>query len=470
MLRRFSVNFAILSMVLDIALTMTAFHFAVFLRSSNILPIFATSTLPADHVQITIYVAVPVIWALIFLFMSVYDPQRTYRFTDELGIVFRSVGLSAMLLAGLLYLTERDLSRGLFLTFAAVDLAFILGWRVIARSIFRLKRFPILPKRNVLIIGAGQVGQRVSEMMSQSGTEHLNLVGFLDDDQTRFTARLPILGNLNAARLLVNKHKISNVIIALPLDASKRLSEVVHQLHDLPVHVRVVPDYFSLALYQARVDEFGGLPLINLRAPALNDVQRFVKRLFDIFIVGTGLLFIWPIMALIALAVKLDSKGPIFFIQKRVGENGELFGMYKFRSMVVDADKMQAEVNQVNENGDVIHKVQNDPRVTRMGRFIRRTSVDELPQLLNVLKGDMSLIGPRPEMPWLVESYEPWQHRRFAVPQGITGWWQVNGRSDKPMHLHTEEDLYYIKNYSLWLDLYILFKTPLAILQGKGAF
>lgn len=470
MLRRFSVNFAILSMVTDVVLTILAFQFAVFVRSSGVLPIFATESLPTDHVRWTIYFVVPFMWAIIFLFMSVYDPQRTYRFIDEMKTVVIAVGSAVFLLAGILYLTERDVSRGLFLTFAICDLLFLVGWRVVARSIFRLGKFPILPKRNVLIIGAGEVGQRVSEAISQSGVEHLKLVGFLDDDQTRESKNLPILGNLNAARMLVNKHKISNIIIALPLGATKRLSQVVHQLHDLPVHVRVVPDYFSLALYQARVDEFGGLPLINLRAPALNEVQRFIKRFFDIIVVSVGLLFIWPIMAAVAVAIKLDSKGPIFFIQKRVGENGEPFGMFKFRSMVVDADKMQAQVNQVNEDGEIIHKVQNDPRVTRIGRFIRRTSLDELPQLLNVLRGDMSLIGPRPEMPWLVESYEPWQHRRFAVPQGITGWWQINGRSDKPMHLHTQEDLYYIQNYSLWLDFYILLKTPLAILRGKGAF
>ncbi len=160
----------------------------------------------------------------------------------------------------------------------------------------------------------------------------------------------------------------------------------------------------------------------------------------------------------------------MLFRQQRVGENGRLFTMYKFRSMVVNAEELQEQVNEVDEEGHIIHKKPNDPRVTRVGRFIRRYSLDELPQLFNVLKGDMSLVGPRPELPWLVEKYEPWQRKRFAVPQGITGWWQVNGRSDKPMHLHTEDDLFYIQNYSLWLDLLILWKTVWVVLRGKGAY
>jgi lipopolysaccharide/colanic/teichoic acid biosynthesis glycosyltransferase len=175
-------------------------------------------------------------------------------------------------------------------------------------------------------------------------------------------------------------------------------------------------------------------------------------------------------MGVISLAIKLDSPGPVIFRQQRVGENGRLFSMLKFRSMYQDAEQRLAEVLAEGEGGQVIHKRRDDPRVTRVGRFIRATSLDELPQLFNVLKGEMSLVGPRPEQPWLVERYEPWQRKRFAVPQGITGWWQVNGRSDKPMHLHTEEDLYYIQNYSLLLDIRILWKTIAAVLKRRGAY
>ncbi|MGB3713292.1 MAG: sugar transferase, partial [Candidatus Promineifilaceae bacterium] len=168
--------------------------------------------------------------------------------------------------------------------------------------------------------------------------------------------------------------------------------------------------------------------------------------------------------------IKLDSPGPVLFKQRRVGENGRLFTMYKFRSMIDGAQDMQHKLTETNEQGEILFKSEGDPRITRVGRFMRRTSLDEIPQLINVLKGDMSLVGPRPELPWLVDFYKPWQRKRFAVPQGITGWWQINGRSDRPMHLHTADDLYYIQNYSVWLDLYILFKTVLVVLRGTGAY
>ena len=153
----------------------------------------------------------------------------------------------------------------------------------------------------------------------------------------------------------------------------------------------------------------------------------------------------------------------------RVGENGKLFRMYKFRSMVVGADRMLQPYSTLSERAHQ-HKRRDDIRITRVGSFIRRTSLDELPQLINVFMGEMSLVGPRPELPWLVERYEPWQRKRFAVPQGITGWWQVNGRSDNMLHLHTDQDLYYIQNYSLWLDILILWRTVTVVLRGKGAY
>jgi exopolysaccharide biosynthesis polyprenyl glycosylphosphotransferase len=177
-----------------------------------------------------------------------------------------------------------------------------------------------------------------------------------------------------------------------------------------------------------------------------------------------------PLVILVTLAIYLEDRGEIFYRQKRVGENGRLFDMLKFRTMVMNADQMRGLVEHTDEKGNLIHKTKNDPRITRVGRFLRRFSLDELPQLFNILAGTMSLVGPRPEMPYLVEKYQPWQRKRFAVPPGLTGWWQINGRSDLPMHLHTEYDLYYIQNYSIWLDIQILVRTIWVVLIGKGSY
>ena len=321
-----------------------------------------------------------------------------------------------------------------------------------------------------MIAGAGATGRQIGEMINQFNWAGLDLVGYLDDDLVKHAHNNLILGQMDDVREVVQQKQIEDVVIALPQRAYGRINTLISTLHDLPVNIRVIPDYFSLAIYRATVEDFGGIPMINLRDPALNDVQRLVKRIFDLMICIFLLLFVLPFILLISLFIRIDSPGPIIFRQPRVGENGRIFGMFKFRTMVDGAEKMQEAFNEVNEDGKIIFKRPNDPRITRVGHFLRRTSLDELPQLFNVILGDMSLVGPRPELPWMVDQYEPWQRKRFAVPQGMTGWWQVNGRSDNPMHLHTEDDIYYVQNYSIWMDIYILLKTPWVVLRGKGAY
>lgn len=194
------------------------------------------------------------------------------------------------------------------------------------------------------------------------------------------------------------------------------------------------------------------------------------KRVFDLLLGSFALLLALPLMMLAALMIYLEDGSPVIFRQKRVGRDGRLFEIYKFRTMVKNAERLQSQVEQRDRDGNVIYKIRNDPRVTRVGRVLRRFSLDELPQLFNVLAGTMSLVGPRPELPALVANYESWQHKRFTVPPGMTGWWQIHGRSDRPMHLHTEDDLYYIQNYSIWLDLQIILRTLWIVIIGKGAY
>jgi exopolysaccharide biosynthesis polyprenyl glycosylphosphotransferase len=237
-----------------------------------------------------------------------------------------------------------------------------------------------------------------------------------------------------------------------------------------PVMVHMIPGVLDLTFARTPVEMAGGIPLISLRESALTESQRILKRLFDLLASAGLLVVLSPLMLLIALMIKLESPGSVFFTQERIGEHGRRFRMIKFRSMYQDAERRWAEVARRDASGNLMHKVVGDPRVTPVGRKLRRSSLDELPQLINVLLGQMSLVGPRPEIPVVAAEYDPWQWQRFRVPPGITGWWQVNGRSDKPMHLHTEDDLYYIQNYSFWLDLRILLKTVIVVLQGHGAY
>jgi exopolysaccharide biosynthesis polyprenyl glycosylphosphotransferase len=471
MFKRFSTNFMVSLFFTDLSLTWLALFLATHLRNTLELG----KDLGAEKLSVPwiVYVLVAAVWTFHFTLVPVYEARRVVRAIDETQLVLTATGFATLALAGVLYFTYRDVSRLLFVYFFLLDLAFLLGYRGLLRWWFRLQRDQALPAVRTLIVGAGRVGREVADLIRSNPLLGLQVVGFVDDDPAKQhdqPAGVPVLGTLDDTAQVIVEHHVEEVIVALPRQAHVRLMNLVVDLQRVPVRVKVIPDFFDLAFARASIDNLGGIPVIGLREPAIEGFPRFVKRVFDL-VVATGLMIILaPVFAAIAIAIRLDSPGPIFFRQQRVGENGQLFWMLKFRSMMADADAHLDQVLRYDDQGHVVHKSADDPRVTRVGRYLRRTSLDELPQLFNVLRGEMTLVGPRPEQPWLVDRYEPWQRKRFAVPQGITGWWQVNGRSDKPMHLHTEDDLYYIQNYSLLLDLHILWRTIGAVFKGRGAF
>jgi exopolysaccharide biosynthesis polyprenyl glycosylphosphotransferase len=468
MFRRYSINFAIFSMLADGLCVLITLAIADHLRPMmSRYPLIAEVLEPT--VPVLLYILFPIAWVGILLLLQVYDGRRNLYIVNELTSLTIGSLIASVSLAGSLYLSYRDVSRFLFLFFAAMAYLSMISWRLVVRLAFHLnQRYQVV--HNVLIIGAGQVGEELETQIQEHFYMGLRVSGYLDDDPRKKDQNHQILGQLTDARDVIVQHKVDDVVIALPRRAHEEVSKLVAELHDLPVKIWVIPDYFHLALHKAQVAEFAGFPMLDLRAPALNEYQRFTKRVFDLVLGTIMQILFFPIMGIIALAIRMDTPGPVLYKSQRVGENGRLFWMYKFRTMVKDADQQLAEILQLDENGHLIHKIPDDPRRTRVGKFLRRTSLDEIPQLFNVLKGEMSLIGPRPELPSLVKNYEPWQRKRFAVPQGITGWWQINGRSDKPMHLHTEDDIYYVQNYSLGLDIFILLKTIMVVLRGKGAY
>ena len=460
MIRRFSVNFALFSIVLDGSLVAVALLLAEALRPVlSDLP-FA-QPLGAGDVTVppALFLSFPLIWIAVLLLFNVYDGRRNLRVVDEMSAVTLGSVLAGVASAGLLYLSFRDVSRLLFLSFVICAFLLVVGWRLLMRSLQRWQGFRVAERR-VLVIGAGELGQQLRQQIENHVGVGLIFVGYLDDEKRG----KQVLGYLHDARKVVQRRKPDDVVIALPSSAYQHVNWLSAELHDLPVRTWVIPDYFSLALHRAQIDDFAGLPMLDLRAPALSDSQRLFKRAFDILIILLTLPITLPLVAICSVAIYLDDKRSPLLPQTRVGENGRMFRMYKLRTMKPNAAKRK------RERDGFLHKRADDPRVTRVGRILRRTSLDELPQLWNVFKGEMSLVGPRPELPELVEKYKPWQRKRFAVPQGLTGWWQVNGRSDRTMHLHTEDDLYYVQNYSVGLDLLILLKTLWTVASRRGAF
>ena len=469
MLRRFGAKYAVLSIGIDAILTLIALILAVSVRPYLSRAPFIITIDPAG-LPIWAYILIPLLWITVFILSSVYDPKYTHRIVDEFQRVSLAWMLSAVLSGSLFYLILRDSSRWLFLTFIGLNIIFLIGWRLIARLSWHL--FLHSPsERRVLIVGTGDLGRSVGQMIGEYDWTGLSLVGYLSESENLDEPDgIVILGDISQVRSVVSQEKIDDLVIALTPEAYRNINDLVLDLRDMPLLTHVVPDHYSLSLYQANVEDFGGLPMINLRDPALNEIQRLFKRLFDLLVGGTALLILMPFFGLVALAIKLDSRGPIFFNQQRIGENGQLFSMFKFRSMIVGSEKLQGEYMSVDKDGNILYKQRDDPRITRLGRFIRRTSLDEMPQLINVVQGTMSLVGPRPELPMMVGEYEAWQLKRFSVPQGMTGWWQINGRADKPMHLNTDDDIFYINNYSLWMDVLILLKTPWVVMRGRGAY
>jgi exopolysaccharide biosynthesis polyprenyl glycosylphosphotransferase len=488
-LKRAGNTFSLILLVVDLACTLFAFQLARWLREA--LPLGVQLDEPL-YANLLLYLVVSAIWIAVFAVLEVYDPARALRYIDDVQIVVVATTVAILLFAGVAYLFFRELSRLLFAYFFLLDLIFLTAWRGLLRLLFRV-RPDLVPgrTRRVLIVGASSVGREIAQALQEQRWTRLELVGFVNDISTgqravRETGQpqaeadtsdldVALLGSVADTAQVVRDWQIDEVIIALPLHAHERLMGLVVALQELAVNIRLVPDILDLVFIRASVEEFAGLPLIGLREPVIDGVNRLIKRSFDLVVGGLALILASPLMLLIAFAIKLDSPGPVLFCQERVGEGGKLFWMLKFRTMVQGAEEQELELAAQTEAAEggppLFDKRPDDPRVTRLGRFLRRTSMDELPQFINVLTGEMSLVGPRPELPWLVQRYLPWQRKRFAVPQGMTGWWQVNGRSNRAEYqLRVEDDLYYIRNYSLLLDVRILWKTIGSVIRGEGAF
>lgn len=470
MLRRFSVNFALFSMFLDGLSVMFSLWLAAFFRPA-LNKIDWIEPIPAQVIiPLILYILFPVIWVFIFSALSIYDGRKFLRAMDEFAILSLAMLISSVSAAGVLYFSYREVSRALFIVFILLAYLICLVWRILVRIYFRTQINPSSQARHILVVGAGALGQRIKIQLLKSEMPDLTFAGFVDENSESSTDAAPLLGRANEIREVLKRYEITDVVIALPHSAYYQMSEIVQKMEDLPVQVWVALGFFDLALYNTTIEDFAGIPMLDLRASAIDDYQRMIKRAFDLFFGSIALLLALPFMALSALMVFLEDGSPVLFRQKRVGENGRLFEMLKFRTMLRNAEQQQSQVGKRDADGNIIHKSKEDPRITKAGRFLRRFSLDELPQFINVVRGDMSLVGPRPEMPYLVEKYQPWQRKRFAIPPGITGWWQVNGRSDKPMHLHTEDDLYYIQNYSVFFDIQILVRTVWVVLVGKGSY
>jgi exopolysaccharide biosynthesis polyprenyl glycosylphosphotransferase len=461
MMRHYSVRYLLFLYLMDVFILCLALALSSPIRIS--IDFGIPGVAEAFRTPTALYLIGSVIWLFAFHRSNVYGPRRSPDLEHELRNLVIGHITAALIFFGALYLSYRDFSRVQAAYFIALSFVLLAGYRIIARFFYRHYGRQMSDTRRVLVVGTDENAHFLGQTIQRYEWAGLHLVGYITPESAEDESPLPTLGTLASLPQLVEAHHINEVVIPLKWfddRTSGRITQIMHDLESYAVNIRLAPDYSDLAYFQASAEDFNGIPLIGVRERILSPSQRLFKRTFDLVCSGLFLLLTAPLFALITLAIRWDSPGPVIFRQDRVGEYGKLFTMLKFRTMYVDAAEPITEYS----------KRRDDPRVTRVGRFLRRTSLDELPQFINILRGEMSIVGPRPEMPGLVSNYEWWQRKRFEVPQGLTGWWQINGRSDKPMHQHTEDDLYYIRHYSLWLDVQICFRTFFAVVAGKGAF
>ncbi|HXP90315.1 MAG TPA: sugar transferase [Fibrobacteria bacterium] len=399
----------------------------------------------------------------IFHSMGLYEEQHSLLNIQEYQNILRGWFLT-MLLAVLAVATiERSFqSRGIFLTvwFLLLVLLFFFRFSVYRLGIFLRQRG--WRDRRILIYGAGETGKSLLRILRRSPKTGLEIAGFLDDDATLFGRTVEdaeVLGGGADMKRVLEQTGASEIFVALPRTNRSTLLRIVEQCRRNATPFRLVPSLFDIVLQQVEVLDIGGIPLIGVHTPGLSPARSAVKRAIDLGASATALFFLSPVLVVLAIAIRLVDGSPVLFSQRRVGRDGRQFRMFKFRTMRTDA------ATYANAPTD-----QRDERVTTLGRFLRRTSLDELPQLWNVLRGDMSLVGPRPEMPFLVESYDDLQRQRLAVKPGITGLWQVSPDRAEPIHAHMDYDIYYIRHQSILLDLAILLKTGSSVVRGKGAY
>jgi exopolysaccharide biosynthesis polyprenyl glycosylphosphotransferase len=405
------------------------------------------------------------------------DEERTDHSTvDDITGVFHLVTVFVwvfFIVTSATSIAEPSLAR--LVAFWGLATVIVTGGRAVARATVRRS---VAYLQNTIIVGAGEIGQLTARKLLAHPEYGINLVGFVDSqpkERRDDLAHLTLLGTPDRLPDLIGLLDVERVIVAFSNDSHEDTLALIRSIKDLDVQIDIVPRLFEVLGTKVGIHTIEGIPLVGLPPLRLSRSSRLLKRTMDVALSALGLVLLAPLFALVALAIKLDSRGPVFFRQVRMGERDRTFRIYKFRSMSVDAEARKHELAHLNHHaarGDDtrMFKAAGDPRITRTGRFLRRTSIDELPQLINVLKGEMSLVGARPLILSEDQHVEDWARKRLALRPGMTGLWQVLGRSDIPFDEMTKLDYLYVTNWSLAEDMRLIFRTLPALLRRRSAY
>jgi len=418
-------------------------------------------------------------WFILALIMisrnyQLYNPLRLTSILHEQRLTVQACLTAGLLLTGAIYLLHATgISRILVLVTVLATSTMLCVRRLVYRSLMHRRFDKGLETRNILIVGTGRIGQALRHHLDSIRHLGYTFKGFVhvpgvDFDLPPGSNSGEVLGTLDGVYDIARKHFVDEIFFATPCERGV-IKRMVEQASTAGVDIRVVPDLYDGLAWNSSIEYVGQFPTIPLHRGEVQEISLFLKRGMDILLSAVVLLACMPIYVAIALAIKLDSSGPIFYISDRIGKKGRVFRCIKFRTMVLEADKLKAQLQHMNERDGVLFKVTDDPRITRVGRLMRKYSLDEIPQFLNVLIGDMSMVGPRPPIASEVKQYDLTHLRRLDVTPGITGLWQVEARQDPSFDSYISLDTAYIENWSVWLDVKILIRTIGVVLDGTGS-
>jgi exopolysaccharide biosynthesis polyprenyl glycosylphosphotransferase len=468
-----SIWFRLAAQVADIVMTVVAFVTSFGLRSQIRTAFFFGNAQTVDNYYNVLVIAV-IIWWLFLDVQKAYSETLRVPLSHEIKIVARSAIFGVLTLLAVAYVLRMETPpRGAFLLFVPISIVLLTLNRVFFRFLREYLREGGSLCKTILVVGAGEKAQRFLTSIEDHGEWGVNLVGFLELDHGKVGREVmgaKVLGTPEDLPRILHDNPIHEVVFAVSNRQLEECTDMLALCEQEGVNTVILSNFFSSLVAQVETDILYDQPVLIYRTTKHKEWQLLVKRAFDIVFSGIVLILLAPVMVAVGLIIKLQDGGPILFWQPRVGRWGTVFRFPKFRSMVINAEQLKANLMQTNEMVGVAFKMKNDPRITKLGRFLRKYSLDELPQLWSVLKGDMSVVGPRPQVQSEAKRFESWHRRKLSVKPGLTCLWQISGRSSiSSFDEWVRLDLAYIDNWSLWLDFKILIKTVPAVLSGRGA-
>ncbi|MFW8600833.1 sugar transferase [Desulfobacterota bacterium M19] len=462
---------------IDMSLIFIAITIACWIRNGKLTIDFTHFFCGQNYFMVLVIMLV--VFYPVFNAVDIYEPYRYQTFDKIFAKTVKGVMAGVTLLIFILYMMHiQNVSRlmiGLFVILAILLLVSSKAFIFYTLQSYRKKGFNY---KRVLVVGSRERAREMIKNIFNNPQSGYRVIGCLDTDEqyvdTEVTGGVRIIGTLKSYEKIILESPVDEVIFAMPLKKIDRVNKYIAFAEDVGVNIRIMPDWqIQKVMYRPETaavyfDQFIGMPTIALSSTPRNEFDLLIKTALDYTVAAWGMIMLSPFFVIIAILIKLNSKGPVFFKQERSGLNGRKFYLLKFRTMVDGADKMRDQIYGANEMDGPVFKLRNDPRVTAVGRILRKTSLDELPQLINILQGEMSLVGPRPPLPAEVKEYKPWQRRRLSLKPGLTCIWQVSGRNNIDFETWMKMDLEYIDNWSLLLDLKLLLKTIPAVVLASG--